>query len=167
MSDKERYETVAKEFGNGAHITVPKQWEGHLFEVKHIGPYCPPLFENIEEEVEIAMNIEVNDDELEINTGLNNSEEEISGEVIKFEQSIKNDGKEVKAVVVIDTGSRFYKIEVNREAGDNGWENSQYKVFRDMNSEELTETNEIIELEGRAIWKPVGNVLSFGVKQTL
>lgn len=166
MNDtQKRYEVVVKEFGNGAHITVPKEQIGQIAQVEFIGPYCPPLFSQVEEGAEVVMDIEVNDDEKACESGLSDDVVAVSGEVMEFEQNVKSDGSGMRTLVLLDTGHQFYRVEIERDAGDDGWADSEYRVERDINGDEMQETDRIISMEGGSMWKPVGTVDGFGVKQ--
>lgn len=165
QENKTQYETVVKEFGNGAHITVPKEWVGDLVHIEHIGPYRPPLFKNVSQNCEVVMDIDLNEDELQLEAGLDETENSVEGEVIKFEDQIQDDGTEIRFTLVIDTGKDFYKIEIKRDSGDDGWSESEYTVRRTMDSDEGLETNEIVTVNGKAMWKPIGTVSTFAVKK--
>lgn len=164
---KKKFEVVAKEFGNGAHITVPKDWIGQIAQVELVGPYCPPLFAQVSEGADAVLDITINEDEKQCESGLSNDVETVSGEIIEFEQNISSDNSGMRVYLILDASNRFYRVEIQREAGDNGWEESEYTVERDISGDEMQETDEIISMEGGSMWKPIGTVNGFGVKQTV
>jgi hypothetical protein len=165
MENQKKYEVAVKEFGNGAHITVPKEWIGQIAQVELVGPYCPPLFNQVTEECEIFMDVGINDDEKEMESGFDEDVLSVTGEVIEFEQTVNNDNSGMSAQVLIDAKTQFYRVRIQREAGDDGWDESEYIVEKDISGDEMQETDEIISMVGGSMWKPIGNVNGFGVKQ--
>lgn len=166
MSEQQqRFEALVKEFGNGAHVTVPKEWMGQIAQVEFVGPYCPPLFSTVSEGAGVILDIDTNEDELACDSGLDDEITTVSGEVLEFNQKVRNDNSGMIAQVLIDANNRFYRIEIDRDAGADGWEDSQYTVERDISGDEIQETDKVISMEGGSMWKPVGAVESFGVKQ--
>jgi len=167
VDEDKRYEVVVKEFGNGAHITVPKEWIGQIAQVELVGPYCPPLFDNVATGRNVMMDIQVNDDELACENGLSDTSVTVTGEVIEFNNDFSNDNSEMKSEILIDAENQFYRVTVRRDAGDDGWQDSEYEVERDMDTDEFTDSDRIISLEQSGMWKPVGVVEGFGVKQSV
>lgn len=142
---KNRYEARATEFGNSAHITVPKDWRGGLVRVEHIGDWCPPLFAGIEQGTKVFVETD--------------TEEELSGEVFKFEHNTSSDG--MSAYILFDTGHEIHRIETSRDVGDDGWPDD-YTLKKAIGTDEIHDSDEILHLDGSvdggAIWEPDGRV---------
>lgn len=150
--NRERLEKIASEFGNGAHVTVPKEWEGHILYIEKVCPFIPNVFSDVEEEREVVMDID---------TG-----ETVSGEVIEFNVSIDRDNKGMSLDMKIDTGHDFYRVEGERNVGDDSW-SSEFDVSKGVSGDEARGSDEVITLTEGEMWRPVGTLESLAVKQKM
>lgn len=142
---KDRFEAEATKFGNGAHVTVPKEWMGSIVRVERVGSWYPPLFEDVAEGAKVF--VETKDGE------------EFSGEVFEFDMTVKP--KKMYSRILVDTGHDLYRIETSRNVGEDGWSGT-YTLERGVGGDEIQESDEVLELdssvEGGAIWEPEGEV---------
>lgn len=152
----DRMEQVASEFGNGAHVTVPKEWEGDIIDVERVCPFVPHQFSDVEEGGEVVVDLA--------------SGETISGEVMKFDVSTNQDNKGVSLNMKIDTGHDFYRIEGERSVGEESW-GSEFDVSKAVSGDEAYGADGIVSLEvdeGQGeMWHPEGTLKSIAVKQTI
>jgi hypothetical protein len=160
MRDTKVLECFVSDSPSGVEFDVPESWEESIVRLEKVGPSIPPLFSDVSEGVQVVMDVEVTADGLEQTQQLS-----VEGQVITFNSNITESETMLNFRIILDTGNRFYCVEVSREAGSDGWAESEYEVTRDASKEEFEKTNEILELDEDAIWVPVGTVNSFGVKK--
>lgn len=162
-SNDSPYEAVVKEFGNGAHITVPKDWLGDIIQLERVSSHNPPLFTDVETGKEVVVDVELIDNQHR-RRGYTDTDITVTGEVT--DHSITDSKKQMTATVCIDGENRLYRITVEREVGDDGWNDSEYSIEESIDVSEFEQTDEVISLTGDTAWVPLGTVTSFAVKQT-
>lgn len=150
--NRDRLEKVAGEFGNGAHVTVPKEWEGHIVYMERVCPFIPPAFADVREEKEIVMDID---------TG-----ETLIGEVMEFDVSINGDNKGMSLEMQIDTGRDFYKVTSERSVGEESWD-SEFEVSKAVSGNEAKGSDEVVTLTSGGMWRPEGTLESIAVKRAM
>lgn len=156
---QDKFETIPKEFGNGAHIVVPKDWAGDIVQLKRVGPQMPETFQNIEVS---------NFVEAEFETG---EETWISGPVTEVQLNISE--TEMKAYITLEEDHKdedvhdLYRIEANRSAGDDGWVND-FKIFKHLTEveiEDIDDEEKLVELgDGDGTAVQVGTLKELSVK---
>ena len=140
------YVTQVTEFGNGAHVILPKDWTGKLARIEAVGAWVPPLFTGFDKGDTVFVET---DDETQLN-----------GDVIEYD--ISTDGDRIRAYFLLDTGRDFYRISIERDGMSDQWP-SNYSLERAVDGDEAREEiDEVISLEpsenGGAMWAPVGSV---------
>lgn len=154
MDTETKFEAVVQEFGNGAHITVPKDWLNDIIVVENVCSLCPDLFTDAKEGAEVIIEV--------------SNEDVVSGVVENFDVQVQDKKDSMWSQIVVSTGegdSEYYRVTTRREAGDDGWEN-EYTVERKLDDVEMEETDEIIALGEDGMWVEDGVVESLAVKQT-
>lgn len=149
---RDRLEKVAAEFGNGAHVTVPKDWQGQIVYIEKVCPFIPRAFSDVREEKEVVVDVD---------TGAT-----FIGEVIEFDVSIDGDNKGMSLNMKLDTGKDFYRVEGERSVGEDSWD-SEFTVSKAVSGDEAKGSDEIVTLTSGGMWRPEGKLESIAVKQTM
>lgn len=152
MDSETKFEAVVQEFGNGAHVTIPKDWLNDIVVIERVSSLCPDLFSDAQEGAKVI--IEIDDGET------------VTGEVSDFDVEVQDKQNSMWSQIIVSTGeepSDAYRVTTRRDAGDDGWEN-EYTVEKKI--EDMNETSEIIALNGDGMWVEEGTVESLAVKQS-
>lgn len=149
-SGQKGIETEAVEFGNGAHVTVPKEWVGSMVRLRRVGSYVPPMFHGVEEGKTVFVEVDSLDAPL-------------SGDVIEFKQNPQEEYLQFR--LRLDTGHDIYRLTTKRPVGADSWDDSECTIEKVIDGDEMQETDEIIEMSEGGLWKPVGAVTGVAVQR--
>lgn len=156
-----QFETTPKEFGNGAHVVVPKDWSDDIILLKRVGPQVPPQFHGVAKERFVEAEFEEGE------------ELWISGPVVEVKNDVSD--KNMHAHIVLEEDHQdedvhnLYRIETDREAGDDGWCNGYeiYKFLTPVEIEEADDEIELVELPTGDTMRRVGTLKELSVKSNV
>lgn len=160
MAD-DKFEAIVKEFGNGAHVTLPKEYIGDIMKIERVCSLTPSLFEGITDDAEVIIDATVPEDiECPVeDTG----DVTIMGVVTDSEFYLSDENRTMHQKILVEGENRRYRIETQRDAGDEGW--GEYTLEQEIDSDEMDETGEVISMEPREWWVDIGSVTSLAVKK--
>lgn len=150
------------EFGNGAHITLPKEWVDEMVRVERLGPWVPEAFSSLSAGQEARFEFMFGNEEMAVDGVVSDD----GVEVIEVNETTMIS----RVLFEVETNGEnigtTYRVVTRRSVGDDGWVN-EYVVSKDMTKDEMDEYNEVFSMDGDGMWKELGELTAISPRQSV